>query len=108
MGLSEWEVRVTPVQHGELKINHGNTAVIMAVDTCVGTKRAHMGVSYNYKYEDNSLDGSFSQLIRHELAHILLHELGVDNVVKDNVRGREFVEQLCDRIGLIAGREFGK
>lgn len=110
MGISDWNIYCDVARFGAITNRSGQNTV-MASNSDVGTRRAHLVASYDFSYgEGPSLEGSFEEVIVHELFHFVLDDLGI-GTFEDLLEGTPAAdlwpsirEGICDRVGQIVMR----
>ncbi len=117
MTLDGWTFKVESMEHGNL-MSGGDTCV-GGMESAHGTKVSRIVVSGDYEYDHpGALEGGIENVVRHELGHVVMNELGffeVKEIVlgngKKSVRAdwlKTFTESVLDRMAVMVGRAYDK
>jgi len=117
MTLDGWKFKVNGMKHGDI-VSDGSTCV-GAVQSEHGTREAHIAISEDYDYDHPmALEGGVENVVRHELGHVVLNELGyfeVSEILLGNSKKvvkeswlKTFAESVLDRMAVMVGKAYEK
>jgi hypothetical protein len=100
MGLKGWSLETASHSVFTMGNNHGES-IVAGVNTDRGRQHVQLAIAHDVDFED---EGGFTQIMGHEVAHVLLHDVGFEDVkVMADERTTELLhlveERLCERIG---------
>ena len=108
MGLQGWSIAVATESQEEMEHDHGEATVMTTENVRPGSKAAEIFINRDFDY-DTSHVFNFGQTFLHELAHVVLIDVGYNYMEAvpnsehaccndRHVLAGEINERLCDRI----------